>query len=147
MIIEDKMRQKHYLVSLQDHSDKRGNLNVAEYQKEIPFLVKRIFFNYNTDTSMHRAEHANTNSCFFMISLSGSCDVIVNDGQSETVYKLDDPCQGLYLDKMVWKKMTNYTSNNILLILTDNLFDAAEYIEDYEEYLCIIKTENDNDVN
>lgn len=131
------MNKNYYLVNLQQHGDKRGKLDVAEYMKEIPFKVQRIFFNYDTNTEMARADHANKNSKFFMISLKGRCKVEVDDGSSKQSFVLDSPETALYINSMVWKRMYDFTQDNILLILSDCCFDAEEYVEDYNSFIKI----------
>ncbi|MDF2700763.1 MAG: uncharacterized protein K0Q49_2326 [Haloplasmataceae bacterium] len=126
--------KKYYEIKLKDASDIRGNLTIAEVDNQIPFLVKRIFYSYNTKSDELRGQHANINSKFMMISVAGSCKVKVDDGIMREEFILDHPNKALYLDKMTWKDMYEFSSDNILLILSDCVYDAKEYIRDYEEF-------------
>ena len=98
--------RKHYLFELKPFSDEDGFLAVIEEEKQIPFIIRRIFYEYGVQSTGLRGKHANKNSRFCLIAVSGSCDVIVEDGQNKVVYSLDKPCKVLFLDKMIWKTMT-----------------------------------------
>ena len=130
--------KKHYLFEIKPFSDEDGFLAVIEEEKQIPFKIRRIFYEYGVVRNSLRGKHANRNSQFCLIAVSGSCDVIVDDGISETSYKLDNPNKVLYLNKMVWKTMTNFSDNCVLLVLSDCLYDKNEYIRDYDKYLELI---------
>ena len=134
--------KKHYLFEIKPFSDEDGFLAVIEEEKQIPFKIRRIFYEYGVDRNSLRGKHANRKSRFCLIAVSGSCDVIVEDGLSKVIYKLDKPHKVLYLDKMVWKTMTNFSKDCVLLVLSDSLYDKDEYIRDFGEYLDILKNEN-----
>ena len=127
--------EEHYLFELKPFYDEDGFLAVIEEEKQIPFKIKRIFYEYGVVGTSLRGKHANRNSRFCLIAISGSCDVIVEDGLHKITYKLDDPSKVLYLDKMIWKTMTNFENNCVLLVLSDCLYDKNEYIRDFNEYL------------
>lgn len=129
--------RNYYLFELKPFSDEDGFLAVIEEGKQIPFKIKRIFYEYGVEGSSLRGKHANRNSRFCLIAVSGSCDVIVEDGFNKITYKLDAPNKVLYLDKMIWKTMTNFTDGCVLLVLSDCLYDKNEYIRDFDEYLRI----------
>lgn len=131
--------KRHYLYEIQPFSDEDGYLAVLEENKQIPFKVRRIFYEYGVNQTSLRGKHANKNSRFCLIAVSGSCDVIVEDGISKTVYNLNNPTKVLYLDKMVWKTMTNFSKDSVLLVLSDSLYDKNEYIRDFDEYLKLLK--------
>ena len=127
--------KKHYLFEIEPFSDEDGYLVVIEEEKQIPFKIRRIFYEYGVEGTSIRGKHANKNSRFCLISVSGSCDVVVEDGVNKTVYKLDRPNQVLFLDKMIWKTMTNFSRDCVLLVLSDCLYDKNEYIRDFSEYI------------
>ncbi len=130
---------KHYLFEIKPFSDEDGFLAVFEEEKQIPFKIRRIFYEYGVEKTSLRGKHANKISRFCLIAVSGSCDVIVEDGKSKMVYKLDKPHKVLFLDRMVWKTMTNFSKDCVLLVLSDCLYDKNEYIRDFEEYKKLIK--------
>ena len=130
--------KKHYLFEIKPFSDEDGFLAVIEENKQVPFKIKRIFYEYGVDHKSLRGKHANKKSRFCLISLCGSCEVIVEDADGKTRYYLDRPYKVLYLDKMVWKTMTNFSKNCVLLVLSDSLYDKNEYIRSFAEYLKLL---------
>ena len=127
--------KKHYIFELKPFSDKDGFLAVIEENKQIPFKIRRIFYEYGVEKTSLRGKHANKYSRFCLISVSGSCDVVVEDGISKTTYKLDRPYKVLFLDKMIWKTMTNFSRDCVLLVISDCPYDKNEYIRNFDEYL------------
>lgn len=130
--------RRHYIFYLKPFSDEDGFLAVLEEEKQIPFKIKRIFYEYGVEKTSLRGKHANKISRFCLVSVSGSCDVIVEDGTEKVIYKLDSPNKVLFLDKMIWKTMTNFSKNCVLLVLSDCLYDKNEYVRDYNEYLRLL---------
>lgn len=131
--------KKHFLFELHPFSDEDGFLVVLREERQIPFKIRRLFYEYGVKETSLRGKHANKFSRFCMIAVSGSCDVIVEDGVNKTIYKLDKPYKALYLDKMVWKTMTNFSKNCVLLVISDCLYNKDEYIRDFGEYLDLVK--------
>lgn len=127
-----------FLFTLPNHNDKRGMMCVGECGKELPFTISRIFYDYNNEVSSeHRGNHANKNSEFVFICLHGKCTIKVNDGFSEEIFVMDDPKKALYTNKMVWKEMYDYSSDSVLLVLSNCKYDPNEYIRDFNEFLKI----------
>lgn len=118
----------------QELGDERGNLVVAEVKRNIPFDIKRIFYMYGSDNKVVRGQHANKNSEFVLINVKGSCTVKVDTGKEMTVINLDKPHKGLYLNKMVWKEMYNFSEDSVLIVLSNMVYDSEEYIRDYQEF-------------
>ena len=116
--------------------DERGHLVVVEGEKEIPFEIKRIFYIYGSDTGVVRGKHANRKSEFVLINVSGTSKVRVRDGKgNEKIYSLDRPHIGLYLPKMIWKDMYEFSADSVLLCVSSQYYDASEYIRDYNEFI------------
>jgi WxcM-like, C-terminal. len=135
----NKFANRHYLVEIQEHGDERGCLGVLEENADIPFKIKRIFYIYNTDVNTTRGNHANIDSRFGFISLVGSCCIEVDDGCLKKEYVLDSPTKLLLVDKMVWKVMKNFSEDNILLVLSDQVYNSKEYINDYEKLKLLVQ--------
>lgn len=114
--------------------DERGHLVIAEVPANIPFDVKRIFYIYDTKGDVVRGQHANLNSEFVLINLCGKCKVRVDTGKEEKIIDLDHPHKGLYLNKMVWKDMYDFSEDSILLVLSSHVYDSSEYIRDYNKF-------------
>lgn len=115
--------------------DERGEMIVAECGKEIPFAIKRIFYMYDSKSDVVRGKHANRDSEFVFINLKGRCKVLIDNGFKREIVLLDEPNKGIYLEKMIWKDMYDFSEDAILLILSNQLYDSNEYIRDYKEYL------------
>lgn len=136
--MEMDIRQvKHCIYDLPQMGDGRGELVVLSKGQELPFNVKRIFYNYNTQDNVIRGNHANLKSSFLMISVKGCCSVEVDDGAVKYDYLLDSPDKALFIGKGIWKIMKNFSDDNVLLILSDCLYNEKEYIRNYEDYLKI----------
>ena len=122
------------LLELPKVNDPRGNLTVIESDVHVPFKVMRDYWIYDVPSGMWRDGHAFRNQQELIVSLSGSFDVVVNDGNAEQTYHLSRPQIGLYLPKMTWRHIDNFSTNSVALILSSTLYDANDYIEDFEEY-------------
>lgn len=125
--------KKYKIIDFKELGDLRGKLVVVEGMKDIPFEIKRIFYIYGTKPDVIRGQHANKVSRFILINLSGECKVKVNDGKNEEVFILNKPNQGIYLDRMVWKDMYDFSEDSILLALSDSEYISDEYIRNIEE--------------
>lgn len=123
------------ILDFPDLGDERGNLVVVEGGSAIPFEIKRIFYIYGSDSEVIRGRHANLRSEFVMINVAGTSTIRVDNGRESRIIKLDRPRMGLYLKSMVWKEMYEFSPDSILLVLSNEHYDAEEYIRDYETYL------------
>lgn len=117
------------------NGDERGKLVVAESLKDIPFKIARIFYIFASDADVVRGCHANRRSEFVLINVNGTSKVKVMDGKNEKIYVLDKPYKGIYLPKMVWKEMYDFSPDSVLLTLASESYDSTEYIRDYQEYI------------
>lgn len=115
--------------------DERGHLVVVEGNKDIPFEIKRIFYIYGSDSDIIRGMHANRDSEFVLINVSGTSKVKVKDCKDEIIVNLDHPHMGIYLGKMVWKEMYDFSKDSVLLVLASTHYSNEEYIRDYNEYI------------
>ncbi len=123
------------VIKLKGNIDERGSLVVVQGLEDIPFEIKRIFYIYGTNKDNVRGKHANRNSEFVLINLSGSTDIWVHDGKKEGLYTLNKPDIGLYLPKMTWKNMFNFSEDSILLVLASEIYNPEEYIKDFNEFI------------
>ena len=130
------MKKKVQMLQFKENGDARGHLVVAEGNKDIPFDIKRVFYIYGSDPCVVRGKHANRESEFVLINVAGTSKVRVIDtlGQ-ESGYDLDRPHVGIYLPKMVWKEMYDFSEDSVLLVLASEHYDPLEYIRDYDEYI------------
>ena len=124
------------IIKFEKHGDERGALVVVEGKKDIPFDIKRIFYIYDSDSTVVRGKHANRKSEFILVSVSGSCKVKTDDGKGNTEeFILDNPNEGLYIPKLVWKDMYDFSSDCVLLCMSSENYDANEYIRDFDAFL------------
>lgn len=109
-------------------------------EKTVPFEVRRIFYVYGVEEKKARGKHANRRSRFVLISISGKCKVrVIDECAAETEYILDRPEFGLYLPEMVWKEMYEFSPDCVLMVLSSERYDAAEYIRDFDEFVQEVK--------
>ena len=123
------------MLSLPKMNDPRGNLTFIEGAIHIPFNIKRIFYLYDVPTGESRGAHAHHTLHQFLICLSGSFDVAVDDGKSHTVIHLNRPWKGLHLPPMIWAAEINFDPGTVCLVLASDLYNAEDYIRDYRSYL------------
>lgn len=127
----DKVRMLEFV----QRGDERGHLVVVEGNQDIPFEIKRIFYIYGSDKNVIRGQHANRKTEFVLINVSGKSKVRVKDGLgNEIVFSLNRPHTGIYLPKMVWKDMYEFSEDSVLLCLASEHYDESEYVRSYFEY-------------
>ncbi len=126
------------LLDFKDLGDERGKLVVIEGEKDIPFEIKRVFYIYGSDKNVIRGQHANRESEFVLVNVAGKSKVRVTDGIGEQIVELCKPMQAIFIPKMIWKDMYDFSSDSVLLVLANTHYDGKEYIRDYDEYLKII---------
>lgn len=122
------------LVTLPKHGDPRGNLSFAENFKQVPFVIKRAYWIYDVPGGESRGGHAYKENEEFIIALSGSFDVILDDGTSKKCFSLNRSYYGLYVPKGVWREMDNFSTNSVALILSSTPYSEEDYIRNYEDY-------------
>ena len=123
-----------HLVELPKVKDPRGNLTYIESGINIPVEVKRNYWIYDVPSGMWRDGHAFKEQKEMIIALSGSFDVLVNDGKQEQVFHLSRPQIGLYIPNLTWRHINNFSTNSVALILTSTYYNQDDYIEDFEVY-------------
>ena len=127
---------EHFKVfEFNEMGDDRGNLVVIESGLDVPFDIKRIFYMYGTDNEQIRGKHANRKSAFVLVNVAGSSKIRIDDGFSIATIELNKPRMGVYIPKMIWKEMYDFSNNAILLVLTNTHYDEKEYIRNYDEFL------------
>ena len=134
-----KLEEQIRILDFPDLGDERGNLVVVEGGSAIPFDIQRIFYIYGSDDEVVRGKHANLRSEFVMINVSGTSRVKVDNGHESRVIELDRPRMGLYLERMVWKEMYDFSPDSVLLVLSNEHYDPEEYIRDYDNYLKMLR--------
>lgn len=123
------------IVELPRFLDSRGNLSFVEQNNHIPFEIKRTYWIYDVPGGENRGGHAFKQTDEFIIALSGSFEVVVNDGTNKKVFTLNRSYYGLYIPKGLWREINNFSTNSVALEFASTNYDANDYIRDFNEYL------------
>lgn len=122
------------IIQLPKITDPRGNLSIIEQIKQIPFEIKRVHWVYDVPGGYERGGHAYKETEEFIVALSGSFDVVVDDGTVRMTYQLNRSYFGLFVPKGMWRTMTNFSTNSLALVLSSTEYDENDYVSDYKEY-------------
>ncbi|WP_304467857.1 FdtA/QdtA family cupin domain-containing protein [uncultured Muribaculum sp.] len=122
------------IIELPKFLDKRGNLSFIEEFKQIPFKIERTYWIYDVPGGEHRGGHAYRENEEFIVALSGSFDVVLDDGINKTTYSLNRSYYGLYVPKGIWREMNNFSTNSLAFILASTPYSQDDYIRDYQEF-------------
>lgn len=122
------------LIELPKIFDKRGNLSFFEYPGHLPFQIERTYWIYDVPGGEVRGSHAFKEQQEFIIALSGSFDVVLHDGEKEVKFSLNRSYYGLYIPNMYWRKIENFSTNSLALIVSDKKYDDMDYVRDFEEF-------------
>lgn len=120
-------------------TDTRGNLSVIEENNQVPFPIKRVFYLYDVPSGETRGGHALKTTNQVIIALSGSFDVVLDDGVVRKSFFLNRPHYGLYIRPGIWRELENFSSNSIALTLASTIFSEEDYIRDYEVFKKVVK--------
>lgn len=123
------------MIQLPKITDSRGNLSVIEELKDIPFKIERTYWIYDVPGGEKRGGHAYKENQEFIVALSGSFDVLLDNGKEIKVFSLNRSYNGLYVPKGMWREMENFSTNSLALVLSSTKYDANDYIRDYDEFL------------
>lgn len=133
------MQEMYRVINFKDLGDERGKLVVIEGGKDIPFDIKRAFYIYGSDSTVVRGQHANRDSEFILVNVAGTSKVMITDGTDKEIVNLDKPMKAVYIPKMMWKEMYDFSSDSVLLVLANTHYDGKEYIRNYDEYIEVMK--------
>ena len=122
------------IIDLPKFLDPRGNLSFIESDNQIPFTIARTYWIYDVPGGEVRGAHAYETLQEFIVALSGSFDVVLHDGVKEQRFHLNRSYYGLYVPKMYWRSMENFSTNSVAVVLADKAYDEHEYIRDFNEF-------------
>jgi len=125
---------KVQLIQLPKILDRRGNLSFFENNQQIPFKIERTYWIYDVPGGEIRGSHAFKRSEEFIVALSGSFDVILNDGEKEVKHSLNRSYYGLYVPNMLWRRLENFSTNSLALIVSSIKYDETDYLRDFNEF-------------
>lgn len=117
----------------------RGNLTHIEGNVQIPFKIKRVYYHYDLPAGCKRGGHAHCETQNLIIALSGSFDVVLDDGYRRQSVHLQQPHQGLYIGPMVWRELENFATASLSLVLASTSYDESDYLRDYDEFLKAVR--------
>ncbi|MDA8269777.1 MAG: FdtA/QdtA family cupin domain-containing protein [Actinomycetota bacterium] len=123
------------IIDLPRIGSERGNLTFIEGGVHVPFSVERVYYLYDVPGGATRGAHAHRTLQQFIVAASGSFDVVVSDGRQERVFSLNRSYYGLYLPRMIWRDLVNFSSGSFGLVLASRHYDEADYIRDHNEFL------------
>jgi len=123
------------IIDLPKIADPRGNLTFVEGGQQIPFDIRRVYYLYDVPGGSERGGHAHKNLQQLIIAMSGSFDVVLNDGHRQKRIHLNRSYHGLYVCPMIWRELDNFSSGSVCMVLASSLFSEDDYIRDYASYL------------
>ncbi len=133
------MIDKCNLIKLPQIIDSRGNLSFVEGNSQIPFDIARIYYLYDVPGGAERGGHAHKNLSQLIIAISGSFDIVIDDGIDKKRIHMNRSYMGLYVCPMIWRELDNFSSGSVCLVLASNKYDEDDYYRDYQEYLTASK--------
>lgn len=126
------------IIELPKISDPRGNLTFIEGERHIPFKIERVYYLYDVPGGAERGGHAHKGLEQFLIAMSGSFDVVLNDGTEEKRFHLNRSYYGLYVCPMVWREIDNFSSGSVCVALASQPYDEADYYRDFKQFVEMI---------
>ena len=133
-MINNKLKNLE-IIEFKVKGDERGKLIAVESRVDVSFDIKRVFYIYGTQNDISRGNHSHYKTNQFLICVSGSCKVTLQDAYESKTYQLDRPNKGLLQENMVWGSMHDFSNGCVLLVLADRVYDDSDYIRDYSDFL------------
>lgn len=130
------------MIELSGFDDHRGSLVVGELDKQLPFTAKRFFFVSHVPEGEPRGIHAHKQCHQFLVCVAGSVKAMVDNGETRSVVTLDRPTLGLHMPPLIWGAQYDYSEDAVLLVLASHVYDADDYIHDYEEFIAVVGAKN-----
>lgn len=123
------------ILELPKIEDRRGNLTFIEGEHHVPFDIQRVYYLYDVPGGANRGEHAHKKLEQFLVAMSGSFDVVLDDGQKKRKFHLNRSYNGLYICPMIWRGLENFSSGSVCMVLASRKYDENDYYRDYDQYL------------
>lgn len=127
------------LIDFDIKADNRGSLVALESNKNIPFEIKRVYYIFGTSKKVQRGFHAHIQLQQVAICIQGKCKILLDNGTTRRVIELNKPNKGLFIDKMIWRVMYDFSYDSVLMVLASELYDESDYIRNYDKYISLIK--------
>jgi dTDP-4-dehydrorhamnose 3,5-epimerase-like enzyme len=126
------------IINIPKVEDYRGNIAIVE-KEVVPFEIKRVYYLYDVPSTAHRGGHAHKEQLELLIPLSGSFDVVLNDGKTQQKVTLNKPDKGLLIKTNIWRELENFSSGAVCLVLASDVFLEDDYIRDFDAFLAFVK--------
>lgn len=123
------------IIDLPKIADTRGNLTFIENGSDFPFTIQRVYYLYDVPYGSERGGHAHRQLQQLIVATSGSFDVVINDGTETEIFNLNCPYQGLYVPRMMWRELNNFSSGSVCMVLASLPYDEDDYYRDYEDFV------------
>lgn len=130
------------IIQLPRIEDHRGNLSFIEGDRHVPFDIKRVYYLYDVPGGAARAAHGHKALHQFMIAMSGSFDVTLDDGREKKVFQLNRSYYGIYIPPMMWRDLDNFSSGAVCMVLASDYYDESDYYRNYDDFLRDARREN-----
>lgn len=127
------------LIPLDVRGDERGRLVAIEGMSDVPFAIARVYYVYATSLGVTRGLHAHRALNQLAVAVSGSCTMLIDNGAQRAEVRLDDPAVGLGMGPMIWREMSDFSPDCVLMVLADAAYDEADYIRDYDQFLALAR--------
>ncbi len=122
-------------IDLPKIADARGNLTFVEGVTHVPFNIQRVYYLYDVPRGSERGAHAHRGLHQFMICMSGSFDLILDDGREKKSFNMNRPYYGVYICPMIWRRLENFSSGSVCVVLASEKYEESDYIRDYDQFL------------
>ena len=123
------------IITLPKVEDMRGNLSFIEEEKHVPFAIKRTYWIYDVPGGHPRGGHAFKEQQEFIVALSGSFDVLIDDGDEKKIFSLNRSYYGLLIPPTLWREMINFSTNSLAMVISSTLYNELDYIRDHQKFL------------
>lgn len=127
------------LIDLTVLGDARGSLVAIEQGRDVSFNIRRVYYLFGTTPGVDRGFHAHHNLTQLAVAVAGGCTMILDDGSRRVEMRLDEPAKGLLIGSHIWREMTDFTDDCVLMVLADAPYDEADYVRDYDEFLTLAR--------
>jgi hypothetical protein len=127
-------------VDLPKIADPRGNLTFIEAGSHVPFEIRRVYYLYDVPGGSERGGHAHKGLCQLIVAMSGSFDVVLDDGSRKQRFHLNRSYYGLYICPMVWRELDNFSSGSVCMVLASNHYDESDYYRNYQQFLDALRS-------